>query len=242
MREGRSKVFPTILTVVAFWCGPSVARARVRPLTDFLQAQGTISSVFFPVPDYLSWTNEAPSGPAGSIDYAGLANQFLIANGLPSLGTKIDGNVEELPLSDGTAQVTIVLHTTNALAFVTDVNNVPLFGYLATQLAPHPTLKPAIGDSHLKVVIKNSAPGAPLPDLICLVGACPMNFELLFISFYATATGPLRSTFGVLENTPGRLSIVETGLFALPELPIKSRVSQQGGFPVERVDLKAAGK
>jgi len=235
--------FLAVVTVFSLCYAPNAARAQVtkRPLSGFLQAQGTTATVFAPVPDYLFFFDAV--GTSGSVDYAGIANQFLVNHGLPSLGTKIDGSVSERTLSNGLAEVTVILHTSNALTFVTDPNNIPLFGYLATELPANPSLRPAIGDSLFKVVFKNTA-GAPIPDLDCLTGIvpCPANFELRFISLYATATGPLRSTSGVPENTPGRATIVQTGLFGLPVLPPKSRVTVNGGFPAEIVALQVVGK
>src|SRR5262245_52798106 len=79
-----------------------------RRLSDFLNAQGTDS--FFncckpPVPDYIGWTRPF-STPAKDqrlalVDYAGVANGWLVKNGYPSLGTTISGSITERPLPDG---------------------------------------------------------------------------------------------------------------------------------------------
>lgn len=232
----RRELFLAAIAIVSLCYAPNAARAQVtkRPLSDFLQAQGSTTIVFPPVPDYLFFTNAQNDG--GSIDYAGIANRLLVSRGLPSPNTTIDGSVSERLLADGLAEVTVTVHVSNALTFVVDANNVPLFGYLVTELLSNPGLKPAIGDALLTVVFKNT-PNGPMPDLSCLVSdavPCPPNFEFLSIHLSAIAGGPLRATFGVPENTPGRATIVQV---ISGKLPLTSR-----GFPAQLVNLQVVGK
>jgi hypothetical protein len=56
-------------------------------------------------------------GNGGSCDYAGIANEWLMANGYPDLGTSFSGSVTERSLSDGRILVRVDLHTTNALVY-----------------------------------------------------------------------------------------------------------------------------
>jgi len=147
-----------------------------RPISDFLNAQGTTMVFNTPVPDQIGWTNNPlvqnkPPARFALFDYAGLANAFLVSQGHASLGTETDGTITERPLADGRAEVSVILHTTNALAWVssnempTDVNTNPtLFGNRAVDVLGGAT--PALGDSVLRVVIKNTAPEAALPDLV----------------------------------------------------------------------------
>jgi len=108
-----------------------------RPISDFISTQGTTSMFIPPVPDYIGWTTAAGFQPAygASVDYAGVANRWLMANGHSSLGTTFRGSISERPLSDGRALVSVELATKNALAFVFDLNSgdfatgTLLFGY-----------------------------------------------------------------------------------------------------------------
>jgi hypothetical protein len=98
--------------------GPAVQ----RPISDFLDAQGTTMVFNAPVPDQLGWANNPdlsnkPPFQFALFDYAGLANDYLISHRYPSLGTTTDGTITERPLADGRAEVHVILHTTNALAF-----------------------------------------------------------------------------------------------------------------------------
>ena len=52
------------------------------------------------------------------MDYAGGANDYLKKHGYSSLNTKTDGSVTQRPLPDGRVEVTVVLHTQNALTFI----------------------------------------------------------------------------------------------------------------------------
>ena len=177
------------------------------------------------------------------MDYAGLANEWLVSQGYPDLGTTTAGSITERPLEDGRAEVSVVLHTKKASAWAfeidpespipPDVAADPLsFGYRATDLEANPELPPALGESHFGVVFKNTAPGAPLPDLvawIALGGELPGQ-ELLSLSFRATAFGALRTPFGVADGTPGRMTISQTGLF---HTEFHGAVGD--GFPAERL-------
>jgi hypothetical protein len=89
-----------------------------RPFSDFLSAQGTTSLFFPPVPDYIGWGNNNPQTHFALIDYLGLASATLAANGGPSIATEVSGTVSEHSLSDGRAEVTVVVRTTKALSWV----------------------------------------------------------------------------------------------------------------------------
>ena len=99
-------------------------QAPQRPLSDFLSKQGTTMVFNTPVPDQIGWFNNSSGQfpPASArfalFDYAGLAADYLNHNFGISLGTTTSGSVTERPLADGRAEVTVILHTTNALAWV----------------------------------------------------------------------------------------------------------------------------
>src|SRR5436309_2652919 len=122
-RNWRSPVVAaTVLSALAI---STLGRAQtsIRPISDFLKAQGKCSPstipacpVFVPpVANFVGWFTQfsltAPNRCA-SVDYAGLANAWLKSQGHPSLGTETQGTIIERTLLDGKAEVTVLLHTT----------------------------------------------------------------------------------------------------------------------------------
>ena len=217
--------------------------ARVRPVSDFTSTQGTTNIFIPPVPDFIGWGDNPPHQFA-SIDYAGLANAWLVSNGGTSLGTTVSGNVVERPLADGRALVSVTLHTTRANSWVVqnpgDFANDPLqFGYRAQDLLANPALTPALSESHFNVSFKNTVPGAPLPDLVdaFILGNAAPGQELRSLSFRSSGDGPLRAAFGVAEGTPGQLVVTQSGLFFTG---FHGAVGD--AFPAERVDLHPLGQ
>src|SRR5262249_13012047 len=113
-----------------------------------------------------------------------------------------------------------------------------------------PSKAPALGDIHLRVVFKNTAPGAPLPDLVCInkgpgcpnVADCPAGFEIDFFSVNASATGPLHAEADLgPEGSAGRLDVVQTGLIK-PAINNGFKGALSDAFPAERVDLRRIGR
>jgi len=233
--------------------GAAVTQAGDRPLSDFLEAQGTISGVLSPMPDYLAWSNHgelvSSSGKSmqwrcGQVDYAGISAQYLKDNVGLDVGTEVSGFISERPLKDGRAEVMVVLHTTNAVAWAQDCTYdfgfgiASAFGEYQADLLANPSLVPALAHSNMVVKFKNTAPGAPLPNLLCTVGVgdCTEGFELLSLYFRANGAGPLHVSSGFAEGTWGKLVITETGIFRPgPYTSDNSRVAFDG-WPAERVD------
>jgi hypothetical protein len=238
--------------------GPTVH----RPIADFLDAQGTTTCFTPPAPAQLAWASDFDISPVrfALFDYTGLTAQFLLETADISLGTTVSGSVVERPLADGRAEVTVNLHTRDALAWainfdpngdpVAQPNSNPLlFGSRAQDLIAHPTEVPGLGDAHLRVVFKNTSPGAPLPDLVCVsrdgcpeIAPCPEGFEIDFISFNANATGPLHALAGLgPEGTHGRLIVTQIGIIK-PGIANDSKGALGDAFPAESVELYRIGK
>jgi hypothetical protein len=127
----------------------------------------------------------------------------------------------------------------NALAWASaldgtnlNVDATLLFGHRAQDLVADPTLKPALANAHLQVVFDNTAPGAPLPDLVnaFILGNKSQEQELVSISFRATATGTTPT--GELAN----LVVSQTGVLGRTPTPIRD-----GGFTAEVVDVHTHG-
>jgi hypothetical protein len=228
------------------------AQANQRPLSDFINAQGTTMVFTPPAPDQLGFETEFPGvdkeiHPApvrfALMDYTGLTANVLLKHGI-NLGTTVSGTVLERPLADGSALVTVDLQTKNALGWamnldptgpISQFNNNPLlFGYRAQDLIANPALTPALGDVHFHVEFVNTAPGAALPDLVC---GC---FDFDFIFAQASITGPLHAPVWP-EGTPGRLSVAQTGLIK-PGVNNGFKGALVDAFPAESIDLKPIGQ
>jgi hypothetical protein len=236
--------------------------ATQRPIEQFVSAQGTFcfpdgsgGCVTFvpPVANFIGSSNNTQDTPrqrsakrklCASVDYAGLADNKGV-----SFGTTMDGTVTERKLSDGRAEVTVRLHTKNALTWVIEgrvkendcdfAEGPLLFGHRLNDVLPPFNKDAALGDSFLQVVFINPMPGHPLPDLIQLFGFPEEGQQLRSFSFYASADGTLRAAFGVPEGTPGRAHTVQTGiLFRMtPSTPFKV-----DGFAAEQINLKPTGQ
>lgn len=156
--------------------------------------------IFFQRSDNL-WTT--------AVDYAGLEDRWLREHGANHLGfmTTFSGTVTERPLADGRAEITVELHTDNALAraFVSnpDGSSTPLFGYTPTEVLAG--AQPATGSSDFEFLYIAPRVGMPLQDFVVPGFIHPEWFESLH--FRAQATGPLRSGFGVPNGTPGRMTV-----------------------------------
>lgn len=259
-RPARPILITLLLGLIAFGVpqnSSTAAQAVQRPLSDFLSAQGSVSvfNCCAPmVPDYVGWTRPFSTPTADQrlalVDYAGVANNWLVANGYPSLGTTLSGSVSERPLADGRAEVHVILHATNALAYALPFDlagpinqnqlNQLFFGFRPQELLANSSLQPALGESHLNLFFKNTAPGDPLPDMVNLfvLGNVAPGQEPISLSFNATATGLLRAASGFPEGTPGKLRIVQTAV--LFRGPFKGATTD--GFPAEIVELRRIGQ
>jgi len=259
----------TLCGVIAFSGAtiPVLAQGNQRPLSDFLNAQGASMCFTPPAPDQLGWTigTDKTNGSADPhetpprfalIDYTGGEAKYLKGLGI-DLGTTFSGSVQERRLADGHALVAVDLQTHNALGWAlqnpVDVNADPLaFGARVADVVAGKM--PALGESHFHVEFTNSAPGAPLPDLVCInasqavppcfIQVCPIGFELDFLQEVASITGSLHSPFAP-EGTPGQLKVTQLGPNASCDPSLKPSCGHgplSDGFPVESIDLRPIGR
>ncbi|MDX2504564.1 MAG: hypothetical protein QNL62_08825 [Gammaproteobacteria bacterium] len=140
-----------------------------RPLSDFLDAQGTTEYFYPPAKDMLAWTDLEFVNFA-LVDYAGLANDYLAS----SLGTEVKGRVLECVGRDGTVTIKVLLSTENALGFAQSVadlfasdfdflNTPTIFGAKAQDVLNG--AEPAIGHVRLKATFTIENSGDDLPDI-----------------------------------------------------------------------------
>lgn len=231
------------MTAIAGGKAPG-SSVQIRPIEDFLDAQGTLP---FPAElQSLGWTDPETVRFA-QVDFTGQANKWIEEESDNrddpiSLGTETEGKVIERPLPDGHAEVTVLLHTKNALTWVVELESLvqpidPYSDYLVFGNRALDVLDgadPALGESFLKWVFINDAPGDPLPDLLAEIVVGP-TVEMIMLSFEAHADGTLREAFGVPDGTPGRAQVTEIGLFP----PGKGATAD--GWPAEHINLKVVG-
>lgn len=241
----RTYLVAVIGLLLAIAAPPAMAQkaAAQRPIEDWIEQQGTFcipdqmnGCVLFvpPVENFLGFSDPG-SGRSASVDYAGLANDWIEAEsgGSTSFGTTFSGSITERPLRDGRAEVNVRLRTDNALAWVVDgsdfANDPLLFGYRAPEVLAG--AEPALVSSHLTLRFFNTAPGALLPDLIQLLVSPEDGQALRFIGFEANGDGSLADDGG-----RGRLQVVQRGLFMT-----SFRGAVADGFPVEKILLRQVG-
>src|ERR1051326_306023 len=157
-----------------------------------------------PAPNFIGWS-QPPNAVRGlpqlpfiflSMDYAGEIDRFLGG----ALGTTVTGTLDEVANPDGTATVAVTLHAHNALTFASlcnapanqcDFANTPLvFGARLSDVLRGAA--PSLGDCTFYVKFINTAPGAPLPDLLQMF-YCPGPGQgpALTLSFFGQANGTL---------------------------------------------------
>lgn len=177
-------------------------KVTFRPLSEFLDAQGTTSPLFFPpVQNYVGWV-DGDLTTAALVDYAGLANDYLRerhGKRHVNLDTRVHGFVIQRELASGRAQIAVALFTTNALGFAQsyadlvssdfDYLNTPtIFGKKAQDVDSDK--EATVGQSTFWITFFISEPGAPLPDLNNVVDVVKHpEFSPVDINFTATIPG-----------------------------------------------------
>lgn len=233
-------LLPALGVAGAFKGGNECVSETKRPLSDFVDAQGTSSTFFPPVPDYVGWAGPGPVVDVadydtfGLVDYAGLANAYIEGVGGPSLHTQVNGQVRECVLADGTARVMVKLVTANALGFAQPIadlvesdfdfaNTDTNFGAKAVDVAGGADA--ATGPAFLTTTFTIEAPGVDLPDFL----------DVAFTADYAPASLDFRST------TVGRRPNGKRALLKVEQ------VATQGAdgvwvYTVEKVEIVDPGK
>jgi hypothetical protein len=211
-----------------------LASTVVLPISAFVAQQGHDSFFNFGdgVPDEQGWSNSmfdpgaTPADPTRllTVDYAGVAAQWLKQNYGIDLHTTVTGFVTETSLgSGGLMEVSLNLEATNALTYVTNINGIngnaqgsvltmPVeAGYRADELVGHPERQPALSNLHMQETWVEQD-GADLPDLARLnenfATFAPPGFSYERFDFQSWGTGTLRDA--TTAGTPGNTAIVST--------------------------------
>jgi hypothetical protein len=256
MQNIKTKLTIGLLAVLGASLIQSTTQAGQRPLSDFLSRQGAycvhqldpatgnigcdcVNNGYNgtgcllqvpPAPNYVVWTDPF-AGAFVSFDYAGLANKALG----DTLGTTWTGSINEVLQQDGSVVDTIILHTDNALTWVSTgsfFQGTILFGHTTTQVAAG--AQASLGSCTLHLVLQGPA-GAPLPDLVeaeCGCGA----WSFVSISFEGEATGTLPS------GSPARVQVTQVGLIEVNGVANPNSRVGLDAFPAEHIHIQATGK
>lgn len=199
-----------LFTLVAQAAQMVVSDCSKRPLSDFLDAQGSTSIFFPPVGDMLGWT-DLEFVTFGLVDYAGLASEYLESlDPTLSLGTEVEGRVLECVRKDGTIEISVVISTRNALGFAQSVQDIidndfdflstpTIFGAKAQDVAVGAV--PALGPVQLRTTFTIDNPGDPLPDIRIAFQEQVADFAPITLDFRSTTVGTLP------DGSPATLTI-----------------------------------
>ena len=185
-----------------------------RPVSDFLDAQGTESTFFPPVPDYAGWAG-ADFATFALVDYAGVADAYV--QGQPGYGSwerwtydSHESSVLECLLRNGRAEITVHLKSENAMGFAQSIAALTdnEFDFFVTptifgdkvQATPG---KWAFGWSELTTTFTIAAPGSDLPDWLSVVNDQEPSGKLT----YSPVTLEMRSETQGPPGDPGCLRV-----------------------------------
>lgn len=253
------------------------AAARQRPIEEFVDAQGTYCGG--PLVGFPDCKAEGPIGNLVAwqkyvdgyrrfvrVDFPALTDRYLVSQGMPALGTTYYGNITERPLPDGTAQVSVRLHTRNAPAWLrynvwndNDQNGAWssgdtlgatfwAWGANAAQLAAGAA--PALVDVEFKIVFVNPAMGAAMPDLYQFYFDPVYVGKRLYLSITARGAGELAAGAAALglgaPGDPADLLLHQVGLLEVyANLPEEAGqpgndggIFNNAGWPVELLEVK----
>ena len=233
------------LGVAGAFKGEDCVSETKRPLSDFLTAQGTSGSSFFPpVPDYVGWAS-SDFVTFALVDYAGLANKYIEDSGAKSLNTQVTGQVRECALADGTARVTVKLVTANALGFAQSIADLIASGFdfegTATNFGAKAVdvatgAEAAKGTAKLTTTFTIESPGAALPDFLD-VAFIPEPGDDTYPYAYAPASLDFHST------TIGRLPDGQRARLNVDQVAATQGTGEEAGwvYSVENVEIVVPG-
>lgn len=202
----------------------SSTQSTSRPISDFINSQGSIK---IPV-GLLSLAAQSnyfdSKGKRVFIDRSGIYAKSFNNYGYSLIQPTFTGTIMETPLPNGQAEVIIHIVTHNAMIYVVDQSDgskcnylgvtiaafcPTLFGYGMKDLLQDRNLTPVLTDSVYDIVLINSAPGAPIPDLVMTGTSSSSPAYVKSFSLEATAVGPLPDgrtglvTFSEQQNGEG---------------------------------------
>jgi hypothetical protein len=212
---------------LAFCIPAGSAQAQVQhlPLSSFVDAQEIFEAGV--------WLDPA-SGNLLVIDIFGKRSELFDLNLPPSNA----GSVDIRNLGNGTEQVTVNMHTSEAACWGFDVDFNLAFGNNPARIARG---EPAsFGDAHTLIVFTQPA-GASFPTLAD-IGAPGSGTAFVSVGTSVTCRGELRAATGFPDGTPGfahttQRALLQTGV------PGGCPPEKDGDcFPAEKVEFKPNGR
>jgi len=231
---------------------PPGAQPVERPMFEFLQSQGTFCAndgtggcrrYMGGGANYISWFDQS-RGTSIAIDYAGLANAWIMQSGGSSVGTQLFGSVSEEPLPNGAARVTVRLDGVDVLAFAKqgpDLFAPSMYGF-DTKEVSDPMNAPALGNVQMEIVFINPHPGAPLPDLVQLIRSPLAQQKLLSIRMNYAGSGQMRAASGMGEGQAAKLFVTFDGSqgTVMPSNPAASGNTAPTGYVTAQFESQPA--
>ena len=194
--------------------GAASAQTQQLPIETFFNLLGPTANTV--------WTDPA-SGNFLRIDAFGKVNTFLNLN----LGTSVTGQVQVRDLRDGTQQVTVILHTRDAICWGFNGSNQIAFGY--TPVNVQNGVGPAALGQSTTILVFEPQPLGPIS-----LG----NIESLVAT--VTCDGVLRAGSGYPDGTPGIAHTTQVGVVTGVPSGCPPEVDANC-FPAEKVVFKPAG-
>ena len=216
------------VTVVAALPAISAAQVQQRPIEDFVAAQQVVPA------DVIGWSDPVTNNFL-LFDAFGKANERFALPYVPA----IDGKVTVRTLADGTAHVSVLAHTTDALCWgsVQPGANDNAFGARPVNVAAGAT--PAFGSGTTRIEFTMPSASTPLPSLAQLG---PPTYNVESYSGTLQCTGALHPASGYPEGTPGRARTTQVGIFATGAPGGCPPEKDANCFPSELVDFHPIGK
>jgi hypothetical protein len=219
----RTKIVSVLLGLALWLTMPAglLAQTQKSPISDFLNNQNGRQA----------WLDPA-TGNTLFFDAFGVFNNNF---GL-GLGTVFGGHVTRRELNDGSARVTVVLHTKNALCWgFTPVSN-PAFGRSFAEVAGGATA--SLGDALTRIEFPLASAGDPLPTWSAIVLGT-QGFSVTTIMCH----GELRTESGFPAGTKGFAQTTQTGGLFTTGVPGGCPPETNANcFPAEKIRFKATGR
>jgi len=223
--NGQSPVGPTVSAPgietagVGVVAASSVGQTRHLPVSDFIERQGNV---------IFHWWEPATDRWL-SFDHYGVRGAAL-GLGLP---TTVEGDVAIRALVDGRAQVTVTLHTRNALCFGWQGEDLA-FGYSGGEVR-NGVGPAALGDGLYREVFTMPSPESPLPSLEDWSSGDYVDRRY---SIVISCKGLLRAPSGFPEGTPGYAHTTQQGLL---DAGAPGHCPAGDCWPVEKVFFRPIG-
>ena len=205
-----------------------------RPIEEWVAAQGTLCRIDVTTGKCQEWlpgiarnfpaVAEVDGCQCALVDYAGIVAEWLDvkSGGAIKVPTKISGTVQEKPVQFTNwlgetwtaAEVSVDLMTKDAITWVFRDCLWPgecVYGARYDEILAG--AQPTLSDVFVHVDFMNTAPGAPLPDLVDLMLNPGDARDLRSEHIVANGEGRLRALYGVPEGTPGRIHVISNVLY-----------------------------